>query len=74
MVLGLEVQPLEIRSLGEIEQAFDYMVDSRSERIITTPNGLFYLSRALIGHLAIRHRLPLMVQNRETLEDGALMA
>jgi putative ABC transport system substrate-binding protein len=73
-VLGLDVQPLEVRSLGEIEQAFDHMVDSHSEGVITTPNGLFYLARSLIGQLAIRRRLPLMVQNRETLEDGALMA
>jgi putative tryptophan/tyrosine transport system substrate-binding protein len=73
-VLGLDVQPLEVRSLGEIEQAFDHMADSRSEGAITTPNGLFYLARALIGQLAIKRRLPLMVQNRETLEDGALMA
>jgi putative tryptophan/tyrosine transport system substrate-binding protein len=28
----------------------------------------------LAGQLAVKRRLPLMVQNRETLEDGALMA
>jgi putative ABC transport system substrate-binding protein len=73
-VLGLDVQPLQVRSLEEIEDAFNHIVDSRSEGVITTPNGLFYLARALIGQLAVKHRLPLMVQNRETLEDGALMA
>jgi putative tryptophan/tyrosine transport system substrate-binding protein len=72
--LGLDVQPLEVRSLGEFEQAFDSMADSRSEGVITTPNGLFYLGRVLAGQLAVKRRLPLMVQNRETLEDGALMA
>ena len=72
--LGLNIQPLEVRSLGEFEQAFDKMVDSRSEGVITTPNGLFYLGRELAGQLAIKHRLPLMVQNCETLEGGALMA
>jgi putative ABC transport system substrate-binding protein len=72
--LSLDVQPLEVRSLGEIEQAFDHMVDSRTEGVITTPNGLFYLARVLIGQLAVKRRLLLMVQNRETLQDGALMA
>lgn len=72
--LGLDVQPLEVRSLGEFEQAFDNMADGRSDGVITTPNGLFYLGRVLAGQLAVKHRLPLMVQNRETLEDGALMA
>ena len=72
--LGLDVQPLEVRSLGEFEQAFDNMVDSRSEGVITTPNGLFYLGRVLAAQLAVKRRLPLMVQNRETLEGGALMA
>jgi putative ABC transport system substrate-binding protein len=72
--LGLDVQPLEVRSLGEFEQAFDNMVDGRSEGVITTPNGLFYLGRVLAAQLAVKRRLPLMVQNRETLEGGALMA
>jgi putative ABC transport system substrate-binding protein len=72
--LGLDVRPLQVRSQEEFEQAFNNVVDSRSEGVITTPNGLFYVSRALIGQLAIKRGLPLMVQNRETLEDGALMA
>jgi putative ABC transport system substrate-binding protein len=72
--LGLDVQPLEVRSLGEFEQAFDNIADSRSEGVVTTPNGLFYLGRVLAGQLAVKRRLPLMVQNRETLVDGALMA
>jgi putative ABC transport system substrate-binding protein len=72
--LGLDVQPLEVQSLGEFEQAFDKIVDSRSEGVITTPSGLFYQGRELAGQLAVKRHLPLMVQNRETLEGGALMA
>jgi putative ABC transport system substrate-binding protein len=72
--LGLDVQPLEVRSQEEFEQAFDSAVGDHSEGVITTPDGLFFLGRAVIAQLAVKRGLPLMVQNRETLEGGALMS
>src|SRR3954451_11119228 len=72
--LGLDVQVLEVRSQEEIEQAFDNAVGNRSEGVITTAGGLFWVSRAVIAQLAVKRGLPLIVQSREQLEDGALMA
>ena len=72
--LGLDVQVLEVRSQEEFEQAFDNAVGNRSEGVITTASGLFWVSRAVIAQLAVKRGLPLIVQFREQLEDGALMA
>jgi putative ABC transport system substrate-binding protein len=72
--LGLEPQVVELRSVEEFEQAFKRMADNGAEGMVTAPNGLFYQGRALIGQLAMAHRLPSIVVSRETLEGGALMS
>jgi putative ABC transport system substrate-binding protein len=74
LTLGLEVQTVEVRSVGEFEDGFKRMVDNGSEGLITMPNGLFYQGRLRAGQLAIAHKIPLMVVSRETLEGGALMS
>src|SRR4029077_8423572 len=56
------------------EQAFDNAVGNRSEGVITTAGGLFWVSRAMIAQVAFKHSLPLIVQFREQLEYGALIA
>ena len=73
-VLGLDVQVLEVRSQEEFEQAFDSAVGARSEGVITTAGGLFWVARAVIAQLAVQRGLPLIVQAREQIEDGALIA
>jgi putative ABC transport system substrate-binding protein len=72
--LGLDVQPVEVRSLEEFEQAFDRIVERRLEGVLTTPDGLFYQGRSLIAQSALTRRLPLMVQSRETLQAGGLLS
>jgi putative ABC transport system substrate-binding protein len=74
IALGLEVQTVEVRSVGEFEDGFKRMVDNGSEGLITMPNGLFYQGRLRAGQLAIAHKIPFMVVSRETLEGGALMS
>jgi putative ABC transport system substrate-binding protein len=72
--LGLDVQPVEVRSLGDFEQAFDKMVDSRLEGIVVYPDGLVYQGRILMAQYARTRHLPLMVFSRESLVAGALMS
>jgi putative ABC transport system substrate-binding protein len=72
--LGLDVQPVEVRSLGDFEQAFDKMVDSRLEGIVVYPDGLVYQGRTLMAQYARTRHLPLMVFSRESLVAGALMS
>jgi len=72
--LGLSIQPVEVRSREEFEQAFDRIADARLEYIMMPPNRLMGQSRKLLARLALMHRLPLMVGTRVYLEAGALMS
>jgi putative ABC transport system substrate-binding protein len=72
--LGLDVQPVEVRSLTDFDQAFDRIVEGRLEGVAVPADPLFYQGRSLMAQTAIARRLPLMVYSRETLEAGALMS
>jgi len=72
--LGLNVQPVEVRSLEDFEQAFDKVVEGRLEGVAVPADPLFYQGRGLMAQSARMRRLPLMVYSRETLEAGALMS
>ena len=72
--LGLHVQPVEVRSLTDFDQAFDRIVEGRLEGVAVPADPLFYQGRSLMAQTAITRRLPLMVYSRETLEAGALMS
>jgi ABC-type uncharacterized transport system substrate-binding protein len=72
--LGLVVQPFEVRSLDDLERAFDAMVKARMQAVSVNAEGLFFQGRALVAKLALARRLPTCVYSRETLEAGALMS
>jgi putative ABC transport system substrate-binding protein len=72
--LGLDIQPVEVRSLQDFEQAYDRIVESRSEGIVVYPDGLTYQGRTLLARYARDRRLPLVVFSRESLIAGALMS
>jgi putative ABC transport system substrate-binding protein len=72
--LGFEIQPVEVRSLQDFEQAFDKIVDLRLEGVVVYPDGLTYQGRALLAQHARERRLPLVVFSRESLVAGALMS
>ena len=72
--LGLDVQPVEVRSLTDFGQAFDRIVEGRLEGVAVPADPLFYQGRSVMAQTAITRRLPLMVYSRETLEAGALMS
>jgi putative tryptophan/tyrosine transport system substrate-binding protein len=72
--LGLDVQPMELRSAGDIEQVFDKIAEGRLEVVVAVPDGLLYQGRKLIAQSALARRLPLIVWNRETLQAGGLMS
>jgi putative ABC transport system substrate-binding protein len=72
--LGLELQPVEVRSMADFEQACDRIVEGRMEGLVVGPDGLFFQGRELIAQAALKRRLPLMMFSRETLQAGALMS
>jgi putative ABC transport system substrate-binding protein len=73
-VLGLDIQPMELRSAADIESAFDKIAEGRLEVVVAVPDGLLYQGRKLIALSALARRLPLVVWSRETLQAGGLMS
>ena len=72
--LGLDFQPVEVRSTRDFEHAFDKMVEWRSQGVLLGPDGLFYQGRLVLARTALARRLPLMGYSREILQAGALMS
>jgi putative ABC transport system substrate-binding protein len=72
--LGVTLQPVEARSLEDLERAFDAMVRARIQAAIVPADGLFFQGRGVIARAALARRLPTIVYSRETLEAGALMS
>jgi putative ABC transport system substrate-binding protein len=70
--LGLILQPVEIRTPGDLVPAFSKMSDEQVNGAVVTQDGLFYATRKDIADLALARGLPLAVYSRETLEAGAL--
>jgi putative tryptophan/tyrosine transport system substrate-binding protein len=71
---GVQVNPLEVRSLGELEDAFRAAAKSRTSALIIGWGGLFVTHRARIIALADKYRLPAMYPEQEYVPAGGLMA
>lgn len=73
-LLGLDVQPIEVRSVGEFEPACSRIAEAHFDGIVVGPDGLFYQGREAIAQAALKRQIPLMVYSRETVQAGALMS
>ena len=51
--LGLHVQPVEVQSLTDFDQAFDRIVEGRLEGVAVPADPLFYQGRSLMAQTAI---------------------
>ena len=71
--LGIEIQPVEAR-VDRLGEAFARMTASRAEAVIIATSGRFWHERKRIAALAIKHRLPSMIDDRYCVVDGALMS
>jgi putative ABC transport system substrate-binding protein len=72
--LGLNITTFEVRSLDELEPAFETMAKTGMQAVLLAGGGLIFQGRAVIPKLAIARRLPLSAYSRETFEPGALMS
>jgi putative ABC transport system substrate-binding protein len=72
--LGLDLLPMPLGSVGDIEQVFDKIVEARVEIAAAVPDGLMFQGRYLLAQSAIARHLPLVVFSRETLVAGGLMS
>lgn len=72
--LGLATQAFEVRSLSELDRAFDAMVHAGMQAVVVNAESLFYQGKERIAKLAVARRLPTCVWVREVLEAGALLS
>ena len=71
--LGLALAVVNVRG-DAYEQAFAKMVSARAQALLVPASSLFNRDRRQIIALALKHRLPVMYQWRESAEEGGLMA
>jgi putative tryptophan/tyrosine transport system substrate-binding protein len=73
--LGLQVHALELRHPPyDFEGAIGVAVRERVQALVVLSSPLFFLQRAQIAALAVKHRLPAIFLFREYVEAGGLMA
>jgi putative ABC transport system substrate-binding protein len=71
--LGVEVSPINVLDVGEIERAIAAFARSGNSGLIVTGSPLAVLHRDLIVAVAARHRLPAVYANRLFVTGGGLI-
>jgi len=72
--LNVEVSPLGVRDVGEIERVIATFAQRPNGALILVPTALTVINRQLIINLAARHRLPAIYPYRYFVEAGGLMS
>jgi putative ABC transport system substrate-binding protein len=70
--LNVELYPVDVRTIDELEGAFAAMVRNRVGAFVIR-GSLFYVRRQRVADLALKHRLPAIHGLREYAEAGLLM-
>jgi putative ABC transport system substrate-binding protein len=72
--LGMDVVPINVRDVTEIERALAAFARSSNGSLIVTPSGFASVNRDLIITLAARHRLPAVYFGRYFVTSGGLIS
>jgi len=72
-LLGLQLQPLEVRGPADFAGAFQAATQGRVQALIMVQSPLVAVHRARLAALALAHRLPTMVGETGYAEAGGLM-
>ena len=72
--LGLQLQVLEAGNPDEFKPAFTAMTRNRAGALLVLASPLYFVQRARLVELALKHRLPAMFGARENVEAGGLMS
>jgi putative ABC transport system substrate-binding protein len=72
--LGIELQPLEARSLNDFESAFAAMSKKRAGALLVLGDVMFTTHRRRLADLAAKHRLPAMYWGRQSVDEGGLVS
>jgi putative ABC transport system substrate-binding protein len=71
--LGVQVKIVEARAPTGLEGAFSTLHTERVGAILVVGGAGFYPNRKQIAGLALRYRLPVMFEGRESVEAGGLL-
>jgi putative ABC transport system substrate-binding protein len=72
--LGVQVSPVNVRDIGEIERAVAAFARASNGGLIVTASGLAFIHRDLIIKLAAKYKLPAVYWAREHVIDGGLIS
>jgi putative tryptophan/tyrosine transport system substrate-binding protein len=72
--LKVEVFPVEIRAISELDRAFETIVKRRADGVLRLGDALVVPGRQRTSELAMKHRLPTMATRVEEVEAGLLMS
>ena len=72
--LGLTLQPLEVRELGEFEGAFIAMSGRRADALFGAPGVLTFEHQKTVVGLAAKSRIPTLWGHRQFVDVGGLIS
>ena len=72
--LAVQIQALEMKSPEDVDRALDAANKGHAKALIVLSSPLTLLSRALIGDVAVKRRLPTMYLYRAHVEAGGLIS
>jgi putative tryptophan/tyrosine transport system substrate-binding protein len=72
--LGLQLQPIEVRTKDDLERTFASMGRESAAAIVVLADPIFMDLRQSIAELAIQNRLPAVFARRENVEAGGLLS
>jgi putative tryptophan/tyrosine transport system substrate-binding protein len=72
--LGIKLQPLEVRTSGELEGTFAAVVRSKPDALLILADRVFLHNRKRMMDFATEQRLPSVNAYREVVEAGGLMS
>jgi putative ABC transport system substrate-binding protein len=70
----VQLQAVGARTASELEGAFAAMARERAQAVLVLGSPIFFTERQRVAELAIRHRLPTMLDARDYVEAGGLMS
>jgi len=71
---GLQLQLIAVREPADLDRAFSAMTRERAGALLVFGDALFFVQRAQLVELAVKHRLPTMYNRAEYVRAGGLMA
>ena len=71
-ILGVKVLLLETRGPDEFDAAFEAMAKDRVEGVAILADATFFVHRARLGELCIKHRLPSVWGHKDYLGSGGI--